>query len=69
MIVTATVTHFVLFVDVQMWAVFLPTTSYVHFAFIKKQTGVWSMLMTKRRLQLLSLMMGRMNRMKSKALL
>ena len=35
-IVTATVTRFVSFVDVQMWIVFVPMTSKVHFEFIEK---------------------------------
>ena len=51
-IVTATVTRFVSFVDVRMWMVFFPMTSRVRFELIEKKTGVWSMLMMKRRSRL-----------------
>jgi len=37
-VVTATVTRFVSFVDVQMWIVFFPMTSIVRFEFIEKKT-------------------------------
>ncbi len=48
MMVTATVTRLVLFVNVRVWTVLTPITYRVLFAFIMKYTGIWSMFRMKR---------------------